>query len=93
MLLRAVTGETDRGRVRNVSIWFVIVLLLLAFMAGAAVVTLLRIGRREGRTRRNINLDPGIATYTHGEEDIATSDRIDEPRRGTESPEPPDQAR
>lgn len=80
-------------RIGNVSVGFVIVLVLLALMVAAAVVALVRVSPREGRTRRNINLDPGIATYTHGEEDIATSDRIDEPRHGAESPEPPDQAR
>lgn len=75
------------------SIWFVVALVLLALIATGAVAMLLRAGRREGRTRRNINLDPGIATYTHGEEDIASTDRTDEPRQAKDSPGPPDQAR
>ncbi|HEY4668200.1 MAG TPA: hypothetical protein VIH05_00340 [Tepidiformaceae bacterium] len=75
------------------SIWFVLALVLLVVIAGLAIAMLLRAGPREGRTRRNINLDPGIATYTHGEDEIASTDRTDEPRHAVDPPEPPDQAR
>jgi hypothetical protein len=78
------------------SIWFVIVLVLLAMMLGIALVALFRVNPREGRTRRNINIDPGIATYTHGEGDVAPTDRTEEPRGATEPREPhepPGQAR